>query len=342
MDPETGSPTAGSVLPPGLPTCMRLPGHSRPITDADEEVFFLYTRLAGLNHTDNKESESDFRGLGFVDASRDVLPIRLEISPRLTSVNVSTDADAETTIFPHTLTRKSKRKEKQKRREGPKLEPIVLEWELWQDKTSLRSRSGDTGSILWRASIDFATLVLQQTHFPYSGSLFDPLSLKSTSVLELGAGTGLLACALGPLCARYVATDIPALMPLLRKNITSICHGTPVSACTLDWSFPSSRQLPDDILHTPSEIILAVDCIYHPSLVPPLLDTIAALCRPGATATAVLVVSELRAEDVVRTFLDAWLARRDEGWTIWSVNGEGEDALLGARYAMWLGWRTTN
>lgn len=111
-----------------------------------------------------------------------------------------------------------------------------------------------------------------------------------------------------------------------------------MSAHALDWTFPVARQLPDALLRDPVDLVLAVDCIYNPSLVPPLLSAISQLCTPNHTVA--LVVSELRSEDVMRDFLEGWLAREEDGWKIYSVNGEGDQSLLGARYALWVGWRT--
>lgn len=160
-----------------------------------------------------------------------------------------------------------------------------------------------------------------------------------TETLLHRAGTGLLGVALGPLFRRYTATDIPALVPLLRKNIGTIKRSpSSISAMALDWTIAAQRQLPDDVLADPLDLILAVDCLYHPLLIPPLLETLSALCIPDRTV--VLLVSELRAEDVPREFLETWLGRENERWKIWSVNGEGEENFLGARYAMWVGWRS--
>lgn len=55
------------------------------------------------------------------------------------------------------------------------------------------------------------------------------------------------------------------------------------------------------------------------------------LTVPGRTA--VMVVVELRAEDVIREFLQIWLAKSTE-WEIWSVGG-----LMDGPYAAWVGWK---
>jgi hypothetical protein len=80
-----------------------------------------------------------------------------------------------------------------------------------------------------------------------------------------------------------------------------------------------------------ADLVLVVDCIYHPSLIPPLVSTLEYLCSQGgeptrssSSCTDVLVVPELRAEVLVREFLDRWLALG--GQQIWSLNtGEPTD-----------------
>ena len=101
-----------------------------------------------------------------------------------------------------------------------------------------------------------------------------------------------------------------------------------VAAAALDWTLPPQRQI--DIREDPPGVLLVVDCIYHPTLVRPLLTTMTALAAPRRTVA--LVVAELRAEDVLREFLQGWIAL---GWSIWSV---AED-LLGPRWGMWVAWR---
>jgi hypothetical protein len=64
--------------------------------------------------------------LGYVDSHQDVLEIKFDVSVK------SPPGD-----------KKSKRKAKQVEK--------TIEIELHQDKTALRSRKGDTGSVVWRA-----------------------------------------------------------------------------------------------------------------------------------------------------------------------------------------------
>ncbi len=197
-------------------------------------------------------------------------------------------------------------------------------------------------------------MVLQQRHFPEPHrDLFDYVKLSQAHVLELGcelwlrwheepslisfpsgtgrAGTGLLALALSPLARKYTATDIPALVPLMRKNLLSASASTSesVTVMALDWTLPALRQVDVRGANAP-DVLLVVDCIYHPALVRPLLTTLTALATPRHTVA--VVVAELRAEDVLREFLQEWVAL---GWRVWSV---GEDSLC-ARWGMWVAWR---
>lgn len=147
----------------------------------------------------------------------------------------------------------------------------------------------------------------------------------------------------------YTVTDIAELVPLLSKNLSlnGIAHDAPsirnaehhsehapVTADVLDWLMihstpPSSRH--HTLLSYPTiDLLLVVDCIYHPSLLPALVDTIDHLTEPGKTT--VLVVVELRAEDVVREFLEHWTAAGGGTWDIWHAH-----EVMAGPYAVWVG-----
>lgn len=323
MTPDGGSTASVDTAPPGPIT---LPQSATLVSDPDDEIFLLYTRLAALKPADSSDT-GHFHGLGSENSNQDALLVRIELKP-------------PTTCEPQRNTetgnqRRKRRKgggvQKAKNERGGR-DPIVLEYVLLQDKTALRSRSGDTGSVLWKTSIEFLSLVLQQRHFPERRrGLFDYEKLSQAHILELGAGTGLLALALSPFVRKYTATDIPALVPLLRKNVLSAPASATVTVTALDWTLPALRQVDVGSTDAP-DVLLVVDCVYHPALVPPLLTTLTALATPQRTAAVVVV--ELRAEDVLREFLQEWIAL---GWRVWSVGEE----LLGARWGMWVGWRET-
>ncbi|KAG5648829.1 hypothetical protein DXG03_000178 [Asterophora parasitica] len=323
MDSEEGRVVRGVV---------QITKDSERVTDADEEVFILYSDLQAGAKTEN----DIFRGLGHVDSRQDTMTLAFELKVP------TSDADSKAP--------KSSRNRKVKNT-GKDLDKTV-QIELAQDKTALRTRKGDTGSVVWKASIDFAQLVLQQIHFQNPDSLLIPSILETQHVVELGAGTGLLAIAFAPHVRHYTVTDIPALVPLLRKNVLSNFPGradrisnTPpfagskISVEELDWvalaSTPSAQRTRLTGHIAPADLILIVDCIYHPSLLPPLVETLQHLAVPEKTV--VLVVVELRAVDVVREFLELWIAEAE--WEIWRLDKAGG---LGRPYAVWVGWKSAS
>ncbi|KAJ8495225.1 hypothetical protein ONZ51_g1828 [Trametes cubensis] len=323
---------------------VQFPANTTRVVDADEEVFLLYTELAARKAADGS---GGFRGLGHIDSHEDVLNITLNLG----AVNASgKPGDAATQDQPGKDAHKKKARSKRSDVEQ------TLEVEILQDKTALRSRKGDTGSVVWHTSVDFAQAVLRQLHAKNTTGLLNPEHLATSHVIELGAGTGLLAVVLAPFTRHYTVTDIDDLVPLIRKNIARN-HANPlgappkrrssfspppsssnITAAPLDWIEirNASASLRGKLVPAePADLLLVVDCIYHPSLIPPLLSTIDYLAVPGRTA--VLVVVELRAEDVVREFLQGWLDLSPAGgWEIWSIGG-----FLEGPYAIWIGWKHT-
>ena len=97
----------------------------------------LYTRLATEKPADGTTA---FRGLGHIDSHEDVLTIPLKIKA----------SEDQADITPVPTTQRSRRSLKKKTRKlGPQEQ--LLEVEIVQDKTALRSRKGDTGSVVWHA-----------------------------------------------------------------------------------------------------------------------------------------------------------------------------------------------
>ncbi|KAF8261720.1 hypothetical protein EI94DRAFT_1745345 [Lactarius quietus] len=221
-----------------------------------------------------------FHGLGSEDRNQDSLQVCIELKPPIT-------------CEPPRNTDIGNQRRKRRRRSGAAKAKEKANGAI---PSCLRAAAAIQGAV------EFLSLVLQQKHFPETRrNLFDYVKLSQAHVMELGAGTGLLALALSPLVRKYTATDIPALIPLIRKNVLS----TSVTVTALDWTLPALRQVDVHDADAP-DVLLA-----H---------------------TAAVVVAELRAEDVLREFLQEWIAL---GWSVWSV---GED-LLGARWGMWVAWR---
>jgi len=127
----------------------QIPPGANQVTDADEEVwplwmyrfqesndhsqvFLLYTRLAATPPT------QVMGGLGCVDSRSPVLNVKVEL-------DLSIDQPARSPS-----NRKNSSKGTKSRKQN-----MAVEVELAQDPTSLRSRKGDTGSVLWRVRYFF-------------------------------------------------------------------------------------------------------------------------------------------------------------------------------------------
>ena len=105
---------------------------------------------------------------------------------------------------------------------------------------------------------------------------------------------------------------------------------TTVKVAALDWNLPALRQV--YVRADPPDMLLVVDCIYHQMLLRPLLTTMTALAAPRHTIA--FVVAELRAEDMLRDFLEGWIELGIVGLRVWSV----AEGLLGPRWGMWVAW----
>ncbi|KAL1762706.1 putative methyltransferase-domain-containing protein [Schizophyllum commune] len=334
---------------------VQLTDDSEKVTDPDEEIFLLYTALQA-----HPISEEAHRGLGYLDSHHDTIEVVIEFddedasngtvgSPASSGPSTPASRTPPSTLTKRPLNSRTHSGGKHRSSRHAHTRKTVKPWgpqsvqvELYQDKTRLHTTKGDTGSVLWRASIDFARMILRQFHHRSRESFFERESLSELRVLELGAGTGLLPVLLAPLVKHYTATDIAGLTHLISKNVhlNAADHDlSNVVVDTLDWeqlhctSVSRRRKaFPDDA----PDLILAVDCIYHPSLVGPLVSTINHFASPDKTT--VVVVSELRAEDVLRGFLEAWLGSNGTRWEIWHA-GDGTDGpgLLGVPYVTWVG-----
>jgi len=147
-----------------------------------------------------------------------------------------------------------------------------------------------------------------------------------------------LSLLFSPLCEQYTATDIPELIPLIQKNIDMnfSSYSPKIRTIALDWvqlkNTPQHRRHNTFLIDRVVDLLLVVDCIYHPSLLPSLVETMDYVASPNRTV--VLVVSELRSDQVIREFLELWLAL--PGWIIDRIAG-----LVPGPYVTWVGQKIT-
>uniref|UniRef100_A0A673GLR3 Si:ch73-244f7.3 n=1 Tax=Sinocyclocheilus rhinocerous TaxID=307959 RepID=A0A673GLR3_9TELE len=130
------------------------------------------------------------------------------------------------------------------------------------------------------------------------------IDLLDKSVLELGAGTGLLSVVITLLGAKLTATDLPEILSNLRYNLNKNTRGRrrhePLVAelywgHKLDETFSRSTHQYD--------YVLATDVVYHHNFLAELLVTMRHFCQPGTTlvwANKVRYASDL---DFINNFL---------------------------------------
>ncbi|GAA5908339.1 uncharacterized protein JCM6883_004353 [Sporobolomyces salmoneus] len=333
---------------------LNLPSGASLVSDADEEIFLLYTkkqqasiRLSALTAAQQGREG----GLGINSDSGDLLELSLSIENPWRKVEDET------------------KRKKGKKVQGKAKELIEVEVELHQSLNALRNRAGDTGSVLWRLSLHFAKFFLTSHHFPHPSFPFLLPNLSTSSILELGSGTGFLGIVLRSIFAKspsdfkWTFSDQLDNLPLILRNLqtNSLDSSPSYSIVELDWIQQSQEYLSNPSLVTresPSfpNLIFAVDCIYNPSLSAPLVHTI---LHNSGPETIVVVVSELRESEALETFLSTWLEegeKRFQGfdWKVarldWEQEG-GEDGksyrervvgdLGDSEFVVWIVWCDT-
>ncbi|XP_034043068.1 protein-lysine methyltransferase METTL21E-like [Thalassophryne amazonica] len=112
------------------------------------------------------------------------------------------------------------------------------------------------------------------------------MNLMDKTVLEIGAGTGLLSIVASLLGARVTATDLPDILPNLTynllRNTKGRCRYTPQVAA-LTWGQNLDRDFPYAAYHY--DYIFAADVVYHHNNLKELLATMHHFCRSGSQTT---------------------------------------------------------
>ena len=337
------------------------------LTRVEIKIFELYSGLAALtparrdSSTSSTAPSSEDRAhktcLGFVDAKHGTIRISIEIpvdsAQRHASRRTKKKSSSAVLAMPNEL----------------------LEIDIQQDLSRLHSSAGDTGSVVWQArwdrilqstctrsrvvrSVELARHLLCHHRHARAGRLLEPHLLRTARILELGAGTGALSILLSSRVGSWHATDIEALLPLIRKNHARNQEQlgiAKVRIAELDWAWslkqfeslysimPEGPSMSHDgPISNDFDLVIAVDCLYNESLVQAFVDTLQKI-----RSLFVIVVSELRSPEVLRLFLARWLAVQEDGkpaWQIWRACGAGEqDAdgppLLGRKYVVWVAWK---
>ncbi|KAJ9607925.1 Protein-lysine N-methyltransferase efm6 [Cladophialophora chaetospira] len=134
------------------------------------------------------------------------------------------------------------------------------------------------GGQLWPAGMVLSKYILQ-----YHGDG----NLKEKSIVEIGAGGGLvglavaLGCEIGDGQKIHITDQIP-MLALMKRNIALNKLEKRVVATVYDWgSAPPPAILPGDSDHP--DVVLAADCVYFEPAFPLLLKTLSDLIGPSTT-----------------------------------------------------------
>ncbi|KAL0969084.1 hypothetical protein UPYG_G00222420 [Umbra pygmaea] len=133
---------------------------------------------------------------------------------------------------------------------------------------------GDVGCVVWDAAI-----VLSK--YLETKSFVDPASglnmWVNKTIVELGAGTGVVGIMAASLGAQVTMTDLEDLQSLLQVNIEdnqALISSGSITAKVLKWGENVSEFLPHP------HFILMADCIYYEQSVKPLVETLKQLAGP--------------------------------------------------------------
>lgn len=346
------------------------------VKDSDEEIFDIYSRLAGSTETSSggqtaSDGQKSGNGLGFLDSSSSVLEIEIEINqPK----ELNSHFNGSQGVLGSFSSKKRGRSYKPKPKERvPESRTITAR--LHQDIFAINHRKGDTGSVVWRATVDFAKLLWYDLLYPQnqgidegSGSLLDMnLLVSAQRILELGSGTGALAVLCDTMFpsdskSSWTVSDQSSLLSTISKNFDSngLKHLNEFQSSSryqieeidwleieTDWIKANSAKQSSKI-ETNYDVIIAVDCLYNESLILPFLHTLDLIAKPqslGRSATLVLIVSQLRSEEVLRLFIESWIHL--PFWKVFRVdlNGLRSDlklSLSSPKYVIWFGWKVNS
>lgn len=208
---------------------------------------------------------------------------------------------------------------------------------------------------MWDSGIGLSSWLVQL----YNGGQVDASSALShmqqalfssdrRNIIELGAGTGIVAITLGILrskmnthgqLGRIVTTDLPSALPLLQHNISSnssLLSKVSPEPATLDWEV---ERLPDAIMSkfdTGLDAIVMADVTYNTASFPALISTLSRLVGFSRSKWADRRPSILlgyKERDVAERTL--WNMAKDVGIDfeqVGVVNGAG-----GAQIEIWVG-----
>ncbi|KAM4743739.1 uncharacterized protein mettl21ca isoform 2-T2 [Anableps anableps] len=177
------------------------------------------------------------------------------------------------------------------------------------------------GAMMWPAALALSSFLDNNRH---------TVDLQGKEVLELGAGTGLVAIVASLLGASVTATDLPEILGNLRvnlmRNTRGLCRHTPQVA-PLSWGYDLDSTYPSSVYRY--DYVLAADVVYHHDFLDELLATMKHFCKPGTTliwANKVRFESDLVfTENFKKAFHTSLLTEEGEMKIYMATSQEGDE-----------------
>uniref|UniRef100_A0A3P9I1D1 Uncharacterized protein n=1 Tax=Oryzias latipes TaxID=8090 RepID=A0A3P9I1D1_ORYLA len=131
------------------------------------------------------------------------------------------------------------------------------------------------GGVMWPAALALCSFLESNKH---------AVNLEGKTILELGAGTGLVSIVATLLGGVVTATDLPQVLSNLKANVMrntrGRCRHTPQVA-PLSWGFDLEHTYPSSVYRY--DYVLAADLVYYHDYLDELLATMKHFCQPGTT-----------------------------------------------------------
>ncbi|KAM4596084.1 uncharacterized protein mettl21ca [Fundulus diaphanus] len=176
------------------------------------------------------------------------------------------------------------------------------------------------GAMMWPAALALCSFLDNNRH---------TVDLQGKEVLELGAGTGLVAIVASLLGASVTATDLPEILGNLQANLMrntrGRCRHTPQVA-PLSWGYDLEHTHPSSVYRY--DYVLAAEVVYHHDFLDELLVTMKHFCKPGTKliwANKVRFESDLVfTENFKKAFHTSLLAEEGEMKIYMATSREGD------------------
>lgn len=178
---------------------------------------------------------------------------------------------------------------------------------------ALKAASTDfdlTGQVLWPAAISLSEYIADH-----------PELVREEDCLELGSGAGVLGLFVSGLARSVVLTDgQDTVLDLLRSNVQFALGQA--TACKVDWTDSPTSALAAAGLPLQYSVLIGADIVHWPTLLSPLMRTVALLMKPEGCFLLGYTVRSLTTSKLLEETVTA------HGLTLTTLHQEGSCQIL--------------